>query len=160
ETGNMDDLPARTFLRGFVHSYASYLRMDTDKVMQVFQEELGPTTQENQDSEDLAAQVISGKTLPATMDSSRVFRYSAVAGIIALIVIVIGVKQLVEKYEREKEVEPPPATLEALQPAEPQEAEPMLGPAPPPPGEVSGTENSAPAPAAPTPTVAPAPSAA
>ncbi|MCB0412202.1 MAG: helix-turn-helix domain-containing protein [Bdellovibrionales bacterium] len=118
EKGDLEELPARTFLRGFVHSYASYLKLDTNKVMQVFQEELGPSAQETSEIEDLAAQVISGKTLPSTMDSSKMFKYSAVAGIVVLIFIVMGVKQLVEKYEREKEIEPPPATLETLVPAE------------------------------------------
>ncbi len=43
EDGDEKNLPAKTFLRGFVKSYASYLRLDADKVLETFYEEYGST---------------------------------------------------------------------------------------------------------------------
>ncbi|XGC80795.1 helix-turn-helix domain-containing protein [Bdellovibrio bacteriovorus] len=36
-------LPAKTFLRGFVQSYANFLHLDSDKVLEIFYEEMGST---------------------------------------------------------------------------------------------------------------------
>src|SRR5581483_5797725 len=41
EEGDETRLPAKTFLRGFVRSYAQYLRMDVDEVLRIYQEEVG-----------------------------------------------------------------------------------------------------------------------
>ncbi len=43
EAGNIDDLPAKTFVRGFVKSYAQLLKLDADVVLRQFQEEMGST---------------------------------------------------------------------------------------------------------------------
>jgi cytoskeleton protein RodZ len=43
EEGDLQQLPAKTFLRGFVQSYASYLRLDVNEVLRIFQEEMGST---------------------------------------------------------------------------------------------------------------------
>jgi cytoskeleton protein RodZ len=43
ENGELDQLPAKTFVRGFVKSYADYLKMDSDIVLKQFQEEMGST---------------------------------------------------------------------------------------------------------------------
>ena len=43
ESGKSDDLPAKTFVRGFVKSYAEYLKMDPAVVLRQFQEEMGST---------------------------------------------------------------------------------------------------------------------
>lgn len=43
ESGDTSKLPAKTFLRGFVQSYANYLKINTDQVMEVFSEEMGVT---------------------------------------------------------------------------------------------------------------------
>ena len=43
EEGDEKQLPAKTFLRGFVQSYANYLNLDADKVLDVFYEEMGST---------------------------------------------------------------------------------------------------------------------
>jgi cytoskeleton protein RodZ len=44
EAGNLDDLPAKTFVRGFVKSYAQLLKLDADIVLRQFQEEMGSTS--------------------------------------------------------------------------------------------------------------------
>lgn len=43
EEGDTDQLPAKTFLRGFVQSYANYLRLDVNTVLNLFHEEMGTT---------------------------------------------------------------------------------------------------------------------
>jgi cytoskeleton protein RodZ len=43
ETGDKSQLPAKTFLRGFVQSYAQFLKLDLNQIMEVFQEEMGTT---------------------------------------------------------------------------------------------------------------------
>lgn len=43
EAGNIDDLPAKTFVRGFVKSYAQLLNLDANLVLRQFQEEMGST---------------------------------------------------------------------------------------------------------------------
>lgn len=43
EAGQTNDLPAKTFVRGFVKSYAKLLKLDVDSVMRQFQEEMGST---------------------------------------------------------------------------------------------------------------------
>lgn len=44
EDGDEENLPAKTFLRGFVQSYSNYLHIDTQMVLQSFYEEMGSTT--------------------------------------------------------------------------------------------------------------------
>lgn len=43
EAGNSEALPAKTFVRGFVKSYAQLLKLDSDAVLRQFQEEMGST---------------------------------------------------------------------------------------------------------------------
>jgi cytoskeleton protein RodZ len=43
ESGNSEELPAKTFVRGFVKSYSEYLKMDPVVVLRQFQEEMGST---------------------------------------------------------------------------------------------------------------------
>lgn len=43
EEGDDAHLPAKTFLRGFVQSYANFLHLDSEKVLAVFYEEMGST---------------------------------------------------------------------------------------------------------------------
>ncbi len=43
ENGELDLLPAKTFVRGFVKSYADYLKIDSEIVLRQFQEEMGST---------------------------------------------------------------------------------------------------------------------
>lgn len=43
EEGDRSQLPAKTFLRGFVQSYAQFLRLDGNEVLELFQAEMGTT---------------------------------------------------------------------------------------------------------------------
>lgn len=46
ENGDMSKLPAKTFLRGFVQSYAKYLKLNSDEVLSLFQSEIKPQLEE------------------------------------------------------------------------------------------------------------------
>ena len=41
ESGDIADLPAKTFIRGFVKSYAQFLKLDSDLILRQFLEEMG-----------------------------------------------------------------------------------------------------------------------
>ncbi len=43
EDGEKEHLPAKTFLRGFVRSYAMYLHLNVDEILSLFSEEMGTT---------------------------------------------------------------------------------------------------------------------
>jgi len=43
EEGDKEQLPAKTFLRGFVQSYAQFLRLEGSEVLELFQAEMGTT---------------------------------------------------------------------------------------------------------------------
>ncbi len=43
EDGEQNNLPAKTFLRGFVQSYSIFLKLDSDEVLRIFSEEMGST---------------------------------------------------------------------------------------------------------------------
>lgn len=43
EEGDVEKLPAKTFVRGFIQSYAKYLGLDVKEVMTKFQDTMGPT---------------------------------------------------------------------------------------------------------------------
>lgn len=43
EEGDKDQLPAKTFLRGFVQSYAQFLKLDGAEILEMFQAEMGTT---------------------------------------------------------------------------------------------------------------------
>ncbi|MCM2281484.1 MAG: helix-turn-helix domain-containing protein, partial [Bdellovibrionaceae bacterium] len=43
EEGDSDRLPTKTFLRGFVRSYARYLGLDEEAILSSFYEEMGST---------------------------------------------------------------------------------------------------------------------
>ncbi|MCC2679303.1 MAG: hypothetical protein K0R29_1879, partial [Pseudobdellovibrio sp.] len=44
EAGDGSQLPAKTFVRGFVRSYAEFLKLNPDVVLRQFQEEMGTTS--------------------------------------------------------------------------------------------------------------------
>ena len=114
EDGNDSTLPAKTILKGFLKSYALFLKMDVEEVIRTFQEETGPppprvTTLANGASAP-GEQPARNET-PATPrrrvsdDSSTGMRTAAVIVIIVLIGLIIGVREIIEKYQREKVVE-------------------------------------------------------
>ncbi len=99
ETADVKDLPPNTFLRGFVRTYARYLKLDVEQIMTTFYEEMGESPS--------ASRIVSvGNETKARPESALGTRFVnsksfAAAGIVLLIFLIVVVKQMVEKYERE-----------------------------------------------------------
>lgn len=112
EKGDESNLPAKTFLKGFVRSYALFLKMDVDAVMRSFQEETGgpPPAAPVAESLKAAKNTKPEASTPASRrrvgdESSSGLRTVAVVVIVVLIGLIIGVRELIEKYQRERVVE-------------------------------------------------------
>ena len=73
EGGDPANLPPKTFLRGFVRSYAQYLGLDVEEIMRTFQEEMGSTlsrpTAPGASPSELNAEATESATSTATTSS-------------------------------------------------------------------------------------------
>ncbi|MBL7555032.1 MAG: helix-turn-helix domain-containing protein [Bdellovibrionaceae bacterium] len=122
EDGDKDNLPAKTFLRGFVQSYALFLKVDPNEVLRIFSEEMG-TTKPNQISLTSGPQ-IRGNSLevedPENKDDLGIkrntgqnftkekFEFKNIGiGIVVFVLLIslIAVRKVVEKYQKEAEVD-------------------------------------------------------
>lgn len=130
EDGDDPNLPAKTFIRGFVQSYANFLHLDLEEVLKVFHEEMGSTKPrpyirvvENEMPVEAGDSNISTSTEQATVtpirkSSSRTKNDSlkslhekkntktiviTVVGF-ALIGLIIFTKKMIDKYSKEAEV--------------------------------------------------------
>ena len=108
EEGRLDKLPAKSFLKGFIRSYAKYLELDIDQVMQTYNEEIGeqPTTKKIADSSENNTNNDSDKSIDELRGKSSSAKIFMAVGITLLLILIIGVRRIVEKYEREKESVP------------------------------------------------------
>jgi cytoskeleton protein RodZ len=129
ENGDDSALPAKTILRGFLKSYALFLKMDVDEVLRTFQEETGapPPRPVAAAPEAPASAAPSRSEAPTSKrrvsdDSSTAMRTAAVVVIVILIGLIIGVRELVEKYQREKVVDQAAVELKATPVTEQQTA--------------------------------------
>lgn len=130
ENGDEKNLPAKTFLKGFVKSYALFLKMDVEEVMNVFQEETGgarPATQHP--VEQTRNEPPQASRRRVSDENSSGMRTVAVVVIVILIGMIIGVRELIEKYQREKVVESPVALKATPVEVKPEAAKPAEAPA-------------------------------
>ncbi len=111
EEGDLKNLPAKTFLRGFVRSYAAFLKIDLDLILQTFQDEMGSTLAEPQIESTQPDPSWAGTPLPQLTDRVSLNKVVAVAGIIVLIIAIVFVRSLVQKYEQEATIAELPAEL-------------------------------------------------
>lgn len=105
EDGREGQLPAKTFLKGFVRSYAIYLKLDVDQVMATLQQDLG---EKQEPAVDQAAATAAPEKVesPSISANPKVLKGLAAGGVMFLIVMIVTVKGLVEKYEKEKALDP------------------------------------------------------
>lgn len=135
EEGNESALPAKTFLRGFLKSYALYLKMDPDEVLRSYQEELGPPPEPERVHEIHKPPPAQSGSSPKQErrrindDNSSSLRAVAVIVIVVLIGVIIGIRELIEKYQREKTVESTAINVKPLEqpPVIPEPAKPTEG---------------------------------
>jgi cytoskeleton protein RodZ len=125
EEGIKEDLPPLSFLKGFVRTYSKFLKLDSEEVMRNFIEELNADDSIEQPAVPQAtpAPTRTASTppsqkklpsLPFLRDASIASRTFAVVGIILLIGIIISVKQLIDKYEKEGRIDDVQAQIENL----------------------------------------------
>lgn len=127
EAAEMSYLPARTFLRGFVKSYSQFLKMDVDKTLKEFNDEMNalepkPTISEPEAHAVEKAAILSPppERAKSTSDLSPTRsvgkQVSAAIGLIVLLGCIYFVRELVQKYEREGTVDANATNLEVLEP--------------------------------------------
>ncbi len=116
EDGDLPNLPAKTFLRGFVKSYAQYFRLNVEGVMQQFQDEYGTTRPEapipivsNSPSNSASTPSIkTTKSLKKAADSalpaSTTNKLFPIVGAIVLLILIAFVAKMMDKYQRESQV--------------------------------------------------------
>lgn len=141
EEGDSKNLPAKTFLRGFVKSYSQYLKLDVTKMMARFQTEYGTTTIDPVAlaAEENAAASASASTSPAARrnqseNAKPEDEFSMPWGkailVAVLFILVIVVAKIVDKYQKERVL--PPAQKAAVEdvtpPAAPAEVDKNLNP--------------------------------
>lgn len=125
EDGEQNNLPAKTFLRGFVQSYSIFLKLDSDEVLRIFSEEMGSTkpkkipTSPGGDSKNsyLPASTPAsssedkdvGNSRPAALEKKEFELKNFGIGILVIFLLLslIGIRKIVEKYQKELEVETP-----------------------------------------------------
>lgn len=125
EDGEKNNLPAKTFLRGFVQSYANFLKLDSDEVLRIFSEEMGSTKPQQIPTSSVASDP---KAAMMTISESREdgapvtakqnpnaynkkdfeFKNFGIGALVILLLLsLIGVRKIVEKYQKESEIDPP-----------------------------------------------------
>lgn len=117
EDDDQKHLPAKTFLRGFVQSYAQYLKMNMDEVMAVFAEEMGSTRpspilkSDEAGSEEMIIGTQQKNEPPA--ENIRISQPTQIqikpilSGlvVVVLLLLIFSVKKMVDKYQREAVVQ-------------------------------------------------------
>ncbi len=103
EAGDEAQLPARTFLRGFIRSYASYLKLDPEATLKAYQEESIVDQPVIQTKESTVS-----SALPDIEKRARTIKAIAISAIGILILVILLLRNLMEKYERERQTDPAP----------------------------------------------------
>lgn len=122
EDGEIDSLPAKTFVRGFVKSYAEYLKLDSAIVLKQFQEEMGstnpvpkaPPPKMNQNSERIEQdkKEIVPPQINESMSTGLTKNHILVLVSVSLLVFTLAlINHFINKYSKEKS-----ATIEIAQP--------------------------------------------
>jgi cytoskeleton protein RodZ len=158
ENGDEALLPARTFLRGFLRSYAVFLKLDAEMVLSSYNDEVNEAQSKPETRNEPTPQTASS-ALPDIEARSRTLKTIAIVSMIVLVILILVVRNLMEKYERERTIvplptpsaSPLPSVSASETPATAVEASPVAQPSPPPAPEPP------PAAAPPPPSPAPAP---
>jgi cytoskeleton protein RodZ len=117
ENGDLEHLPPKTFLRGFVRAYATYLELDVDDLLKTFLEEMGSTNPKAAISDEVDLKVKGGSdNADAAINpkTSMPMTIGAIAGILLLVVLIVYFKGKMESYEKESIVEKNPHGIESL----------------------------------------------
>jgi cytoskeleton protein RodZ len=111
EEGDLDNLPQKAFLRGFVRSYARYLKLDEAVVLEKFQEEMGstnPKVKEDDLSENQDSSTQGAKITEVGEGTALLSKILLLVGGIIIVVGIIMVTNKIREYEKESQVVLPP----------------------------------------------------
>lgn len=114
EEGNLEHLPAKSFLRGFILTYSQHLKLNSDEVLAVFLEELKALEPQPVEEETVQTEVDreSAPNVKQNFDPAQkmrlphFWRWAGFGGLVILIVVTLTVKRIVDKYQKEKKIEP------------------------------------------------------
>ncbi len=103
EDGEVTQLPAKPFLRGFIQTYSKYLDLNVDEVMKTFAEEIGSTKPKTQAPESVSSDSVeSTEETHKKIDLFKKIGFIA-AGLLAILLIYV-IQKVVGKYEKEQQV--------------------------------------------------------
>ncbi len=130
EEGDTEALPAKTFVRGFVKSYAEMLKLDPNMVLNQFQEEMGTTRPVSKvvaaPSENAKAKTYNFEESAPKQEMASVTpnlkmnlnknTLKIVALITFAVIVIGGINQVINKYQKEvsPNAEAPKLTVENL----------------------------------------------
>lgn len=171
EEGDTEDLPAKTFVRGFVKSYAEMLKLDPNMVLNQFQEEMGTTRPVSKvvaaPSENAKAKTYNFEESAPKQEMASVTpnlkmnlnknTLKIVALITFAVIVIGGINQVINKYQKEVSPNPeaPKLTVENI--TQEANASKELATNPPPEATTAPVETNAPATPPPTAPVMSAP---
>lgn len=142
EENNSKKLPAKPFLRGFVKTYAEFLKLNSENILQMFEQDLNPqpkpevpkveeiqtnvTEKPEKKSKPPKKKKISSPKpanlkLPFLKEATITKQIFLVVFVVFLIFMIIFVKGLVEKYQSEKQKALTTPVQEQLEPIAPTE---------------------------------------
>lgn len=110
EAGDLSKLPAKTFLRGFIQSYAAHLRMNTEEVLGSFNAEMSPPGASTNAATDSTSNIevprssLARKEEPvisemATQNHTKIFVLAGVC--LVLVGLIFMTARVVERYQKE-----------------------------------------------------------
>lgn len=130
EEGDVDNLPAKTFVRGFIKSYAEMLKLDSTMVLNQYHEEMGTTQlsskltavpqessrkSSHHDESPLAKPKDISTVTPNLKVSLNRGTFKIVALITLAVVILGGINEVINKYQKEGlEQEAPHLSVETI----------------------------------------------
>ena len=100
EDGNLAKLPPKTFLRGFVLSYATFLQLDIESLMNKFQEEFGMIKPDTKPIEEALATGPSPRGLDPIAPNT-IAKIGAAIGILILFGLIVLLRNKMESYRNE-----------------------------------------------------------
>jgi cytoskeleton protein RodZ len=137
EEGDRENLPAKTFLRGFIKSYAQYLRLDTTHILELFQEEYGSPlissdTNGNDGSspkESSPLRIDTPLRTPQTdmMPTSTTIKALPIIGALILLMLISFVVKMMDKYQKESKIEKVEVPYSAVAISSPESASEVSG---------------------------------
>lgn len=138
EAGQIDNLPAKTFIRGFVKSYAQFLKMDAEQVMRQFQEEMGSThplpknpppqpmsenftkkTEVRVEKKQVAAAAAEQTKVLNQTKSNRSIAYIGIA--VVLVILIVVINRVSDRYQKESILNP--NDISKVQPLDPNQTQ-------------------------------------